>query len=391
MPLHLLGKKSWNVYNADNIARVRRDEAAAKAKEEAEEQRMQEVDAERRLAILRGEEPSPLPPTEETPEDEPRRRDRDAGSFGRERKKRKRAGEDDTDFELRVARERSGVVQTANETLRKSTSSAPIVDAAGHIDLFGDERKQGRHLKNEEAEKEAAKKKKEIEDQYTMRLSNAAGKDGLVGPWYAASGSRAELAELEPAGKDAFGNEDPGRKKRNEQRIVANDPLAMMKMGASRVREVKKERQRFEAERHRELEQLRKEEKLKERHERRRREHRRDKERHPRDRSRGEDDANDILGQAETMSAPGAGNVIMKREANDMKEGMKAIGYPEEMRGAATKEELRRKSNEANETLIRDNEMTIGGQENLESQANSNYSSRNDISSYKRRAENSYL
>lgn len=101
--------------------------------------------------------------------------------------------------------------------------------------------------------------------------------------------------------------------------------------------------------------------------------------------------ANDILGQAETMSAPGAGNVIMKREANDMKEGMKAIGYPEEMRGAATKEELRRKSNEANETLIRDNEMTIGGQENLESQANSNYSSRNDISSYKRRAENSYL
>ncbi|KAK1451297.1 blastn match against entry EMBL [Colletotrichum cuscutae] len=297
MPLHLLGKKSWNVYNADNIARVRRDEAAAKAKEEAEEQRMQEVDAERRLAILRGEEPPPLPPTEETPDDEPRHRDRDAGSFGRERKKRKRAGEDDTDFELRVARERSGVLQTANETLRKSTSSAPIVDAAGHIDLFGEERKQGRHLKNEEAEKEAAKRKKEMEDQYTMRLSNAAGKDGMVGPWYAASGSRAELAELEPAGKDAFGNEDPERKKRDEQRIVANDPLAMMKMGASRVREVKKERQRFEAERQRELEQLRKEEKRKEKHERRKREHRRNEERHPRERSREKDD-----GEARSLS-----------------------------------------------------------------------------------------
>lgn len=54
MPLHLLGKKSWNVYNTDNIERVRRDEAAARAREEADEQRMQEEDAERRLKILRG-------------------------------------------------------------------------------------------------------------------------------------------------------------------------------------------------------------------------------------------------------------------------------------------------------------------------------------------------
>ncbi|KAG7053290.1 blastn match against entry EMBL [Colletotrichum scovillei] len=387
MPLHLLGKKSWNVYNADNIARVRRDEAAAKAKEEAEEQRMQEVDAERRLAILRGEEPPPLPPTEETPDDEPRRRDRDAGSFGRERKKRKRAGEDDTDFELRVARERSGVVQTANETLRKSTSSAPIVDAAGHIDLFGEERKQGRHLKNEEAEKEAAKKKKEMEDQYTMRLSNAAGKDGMVGPWYAASGSRAELAELEPAGKDAFGNEDPGRKKRDEQRIVANDPLAMMKMGASRL-SVRKNLSSC----------------AKRRSERR-------------DMSGGDESTggtknatleiglvkrmmvkpdpdrggtkNAILGPVETTSAVGAEIVIKKREVTDTEEGTKSIGDPEEMKGAAMKEKVKRSTNEANETLIHDNEMTTDGQENLKSQTSFNNSSKNDISIYKRRAENS--
>ncbi|OLN86653.1 Uncharacterized protein C5E4.10c [Colletotrichum chlorophyti] len=193
MPLHLLGKKSWNVYNADNIARVRRDEAAAKAKEEAEEQRMQEADAERRLAILRGEEPPPSPPAE-TAEDESRSQHRDdAVPRGRERKKRKRAGEDDTEFELRVARERSSAVQNANETLRKSTSSAPIVDSAGHIDLFGEERKQGRHLKNEEAEKEAAQKKKELEDQYTMRFSNAAGKDGLVGPWSRTKGAKLDF------------------------------------------------------------------------------------------------------------------------------------------------------------------------------------------------------
>ncbi|TDZ39682.1 Uncharacterized protein C8035_v005440 [Colletotrichum spinosum] len=243
MPLHLLGKKSWNVYNADNIARVRRDEAAAKAKEEAEEQRMQEVDAERRLAILRGEEPPPLPPTESPEETEPRRRDREPGVH-RERKKRKRAGEDDTQFELRVAKERSVAIQVSNDALRKSTSTAPIVDASGHIDLFGEERKQGRHLKNEEAEKEAEKKKKENKDQYMMRFSNAAGRDGLVGPWYANSASRAELAELDQPSKDVWGNEDPGRKKRDTQRAVASDPLAMMKHGAARAREVKKERQK---------------------------------------------------------------------------------------------------------------------------------------------------
>ncbi|TEA18200.1 Uncharacterized protein C8034_v011078 [Colletotrichum sidae] len=283
MPLHLLGKKSWNVYNADNIARVRRDEAAAKAKEEAEEQRMQEVDAERRLAILRGEKPPPLPPTESPEETEPRRRDREPGVH-RERKKRKRAGEDDTQFELRVAKERSVAIQVSNDALRKSTSTAPIVDASGHIDLFGEERKQGRHLKNEEAEKEAEKKKKENEDQYMMRFSNAAGRDGLVRPWYANSASTAELAELDQPSKDVWGNEDPERKKRDAQRAVASDPLAMMKHGAARAREVKKERQKVEAERLRELEQLRKEHERKDWHERRKRERRENSDRHDRER-----------------------------------------------------------------------------------------------------------
>ena len=33
MVLHLLGKKSWNVYNTDNVERVRKDEAEARARE----------------------------------------------------------------------------------------------------------------------------------------------------------------------------------------------------------------------------------------------------------------------------------------------------------------------------------------------------------------------
>ncbi|KFA78963.1 hypothetical protein S40288_00629 [Stachybotrys chartarum IBT 40288] len=266
---HLLGKKSWNVYNADNIARVRQDEAAAKAAEEAEEQRMQEFDAQRRLAILRGETPPPLPETEV---DSAAHRDKATGSTTSHppgtKRKRKRHGEDDTDFELRLAKERNEVPQNSLEVSRQPTSSAPIVDHAGHIDLFGDERARAHAEKNEEAEREKHKKKREYEDQYTMRFSNAAGRGGLNKPWY----SHADLAVIEQPSKDAWGNEDPRRKERDSQRIVANDPLAMMKKGASKIRELKQERKRFQEEREAELKQLQREDRHREKRRRRDRE-----------------------------------------------------------------------------------------------------------------------
>ncbi|KAI1204524.1 uncharacterized protein F4807DRAFT_446716 [Annulohypoxylon truncatum] len=267
MPLHLLGKKSWNVYNPKNIERVKRDEAAAREREEAEEQRQQEVDAERRLAILRGEVPPPLPPPEPSADDEApsRKRNRDEEPR-RERRKRKRVGEDDTDFELRLARERVDTAPTTSSALVKS-SDAPLMDHRGHIDLFPDERSRMPLEKNAEAEKEAAKKKREYEDQYTMRFSNAAGKDGLVGPWYAKGGDMKDIMDgnLEAPSKDVWGNEDPRRKEREAARVISSDPLAMMKRGAAKVREVEKERRQLNDERERELKQLRKEERRKER------------------------------------------------------------------------------------------------------------------------------
>ncbi|KAI0131568.1 hypothetical protein F4814DRAFT_406518 [Daldinia grandis] len=274
MPLHLLGKKSWNVYNPKNIERVKRDEAAAKTRDEAEEQRQQEVDAERRLAILRGETPPPLPPPLQPgveAESRSQKRSRDEGlaapSRGRERRKRKRVGEDDTDFELRLAREQVDATQTTSDVLVKSTSNAPLVDHTGHIDLFPKERSHVSIQKNEEAEREAAKKKREYEDQYTMRFSNAAGKEGLIGPWYAKGGDIKDVVDgnLDAPSKDVWGNEDPQRKDREAARVVANDPLAMMKRGAAKIREVEKERQKLNEERERELKQLRKDEKRRER------------------------------------------------------------------------------------------------------------------------------
>ncbi|KAI1188407.1 hypothetical protein F5B17DRAFT_272642 [Nemania serpens] len=297
MPLHLLGKKSWNVYNPANIERVRRDEAEAQARAEAEEERRQAFEAERRLAILRGEVPPapPSPPTSAASthrkrehtndDDDPTARFRGGG----EHKKRKRFGEDDTDFEMRVARERAAPANTNTMTRPNKSSDAPLVDSRGHISLFPEEETEKRkgkgnrrggdapkNQKNEEAEREAADKRREFEDQYTMRFANAAGREGVgvtgSGPWYASGGASVarELAEQTP-GKDAFGRDDPRRRARDAARVVADDPLAMMKRGAAKVRDVERERRALNEEKARELKQLRREEKKK--REKRRRQH----------------------------------------------------------------------------------------------------------------------
>ncbi|KAM7204804.1 hypothetical protein V8F33_001393 [Rhypophila sp. PSN 637] len=295
MPLHLLGKKSWNVYNADNIARVQRDEAEARAREEAEEQRMQEHDAKRRLAILRGETPPPLPEDTEEQEDLDRksrqrpRRDWESllpgGTRGREGRKRKRPGEDDTDFEMRLVRERDEIGQRATRELasegpannkkKSSSKEVALVDSTGHISLFEpapDSPRNRRKEKNEDFEREAARKKREEEDQYRMRLVNAAGKDGLGltdgKPWYAAPDGDSTSALVAPS-KNVFGRDDPGRKAREAARLDASDPLAMMKMAAAKVRQLDKERRKVNEEREEELRALNREEHRREKRRRR--------------------------------------------------------------------------------------------------------------------------
>ncbi|KAK0651652.1 hypothetical protein B0T16DRAFT_454093 [Cercophora newfieldiana] len=236
---HLLGKKSWNVYNADNIARVQRDEAAARAREEADEQRMQEVDAARRLAILRGETPPPLEDKQEHDSEAADRNTEGRHERARDRgaRKRKRHGEDDTDFEMRVAREEAETGTRASRELLRgpSSSSLSLVDRKGHISLF-DEEEAWRAEKKEDLEREAAKKKRKAEEPYQMRLVDAAGRVGTrTGPWYATPDGDASGA-LVPS-KDAFGNDDPRRKVREAARLDASDPLAMMKRGAAKSRD----------------------------------------------------------------------------------------------------------------------------------------------------------
>ncbi|KAI9842424.1 MAG: hypothetical protein M1837_007169 [Sclerophora amabilis] len=284
MPLHLLGKKSWNVYNTDNIAKVRRDEAAAQEREAEEERRMQEVDAERRIQILRGihtETPPPAATLEDSKEQEEGSGKRAYAPSERPAKKRRKlAGEDDTDRDIRLAKQhpQSALVQAEETAVAKSvnkskaTINAPITDQKGHINLFPmDERGSSgsRVAKNPEAEAEATKKKREFEDQYTMRFSNAAGfKQKLDKPWYSslnksnpsANGPKDD-GEGEAVGKDVWGNENRGRRQREKARMESGDPLASMKSGIKRLKDVEKQKKTWADEREREIEELRQMEK----------------------------------------------------------------------------------------------------------------------------------
>ncbi|OQE05932.1 hypothetical protein PENVUL_c021G04255 [Penicillium vulpinum] len=266
MPLHLLGKKSWNVYNVENIERVRRDEAQAKAREEEDERIMQEVDAERRIKILRGERPPTPPPAPPLLPSEPGvRQDRksasDAGGF---RKRRRVAGEDDTDRDIRYAREDAAQAVAKREELmlasrKTDTAEVPILDKAGHINLFPVA--TAKTQKNPEAEAEAARKKRSYEDQYTMRFSNAAGFKETISrkPWYSSAEQNATAPGSMPE-KDVWGNDDPRRKERTQARLSVDDPLAAIKRGVRQLKTTEQERKRWNDEKRRELEALKAEE-----------------------------------------------------------------------------------------------------------------------------------
>ena len=284
MVLHLLGKKSWNVYNSENVERVRRDEAEAQAREEAEEQRMQEADAARRIALLRGEEPLALEPPQHVNADAagvPAERKRNHLDHGIPRKRRRLRGEDDTDRDIRYAREDAEAGERVKEVLltKDNVKEVPLIDHAGHLQLIPapDEKAIREAEKNAEAEAEKAKKRKREEDQYTMRFSNAAGfNNGMAKPWYVASDSKASSDAAEKAlvlphvqDKNAWGNEDPRRKERELNRISSNDPFAAMQQAQRQLKQSERDKERWQKERLAEMEELKRTEDRKRRHEKR--------------------------------------------------------------------------------------------------------------------------
>lgn len=249
---------------------------------------MQEIDAERRIQILRGERPPtpPPPPSPRYPADSARPEKRSTDDAGRYRKRCRRAGEDDTDRDIRLAQEDTAHAATQRRQLTVSRrddkdTHVSLVDSAGHINLFP-ETANKKAEKNAEAAAEAERKKRSYEDQYTMRFSNAAGFKEKAGrqPWYS-SGSGAVVAPDTMSEKNVWGNEDPMRRDREKARMNANDPLAAIKRGVRQLRATGQERKRWNDEKRRELQALKAEELGSSRS-------------HRRKRSRSEDSLNDF-------------------------------------------------------------------------------------------------
>lgn len=210
---------------------------------------MQEVDADRRMKVLRGQRPSTPP---QVANDKNNGEGRSHGR-PRERKRRRIAGENDTDRDIRLAKEDAEDLPNRGDLVQKRSSDAPVMDHTGHISLFPSEPSRQKAEKNTEAESEAAKKKREFEDQYTMRFSNAAGfKQSLETPWYF-SLAEAEASMGKGSGKDVWGNEDPRRREREKVRMDANDPLAAIKQGVTQLREVERERKKWQSRREKEM------------------------------------------------------------------------------------------------------------------------------------------
>ena len=231
---------------------------------------MQELDAERRAAILRGRTPPPLP--EELPKQEDgSRRVKEKYEGGREKRRRKLAGEDDTDMDIRLAKSITtpGGDDDKNHKvlrLRSTASDAPLQDHAGNINLFPVDMKEAiKRERNAEAEKEKRKKEKALEDQYTMRFSNAAGRAGLDQPWYTAQQKPSQDTAKDQdltiyegfVNKDVWGNEDPRRKEREQARISTSDPFAFMQQAQAQLKKSKQDKKRWAEERDRELRELR--------------------------------------------------------------------------------------------------------------------------------------
>ncbi|EXJ88067.1 hypothetical protein A1O1_04995 [Capronia coronata CBS 617.96] len=261
MPLHLLGKKSWNVYNPANIERVRHDEAEAQKAAEEREKRAIQDEADARIRLLQGKTTDKATLERDGASDNGLDADGGVGVGVKESldisrikriQKRRLAGEDDTDRDIRIARQTQQLASTAPKRQRvsdKNDDDISIVDANGNISLVPVPTTQ---------QQEPKKPLRVEDDPYTVYLSHAAGrgKGAADKPWYSSTSDGNVLAgvnrEMEES-RAEWGDSSRRRRDRDAMRIAANDPLAMMKQGVKQLREAERLRKEWMEQRERDL------------------------------------------------------------------------------------------------------------------------------------------
>ncbi|KAK9321486.1 hypothetical protein V1517DRAFT_362804 [Lipomyces orientalis] len=178
MPIKLLHHKSYHVYNSANIERVKRDEAAARAKEEQEDELLRQRDREQRIEILRRQQRGEsIDNSKANSSEEKRQEATDAdkaidraiaatSAGGRNRAR-------NIDDELAVAR------ATLKLAERRTSSETPFREG-GHINFF----EELERAESEGTDPISGRQKNELQPQNlrNMRLDKPAEE---LAPWYA--------------------------------------------------------------------------------------------------------------------------------------------------------------------------------------------------------------